>query len=268
MTKTGARSRTPTGTIEHPTFESEGAIRYGLFTRAGGVSDGVFQSLNCGFGSGDDLEAVRENRSRAAQHLGVAAQALCTPYQSHSDQALVVDEPWPPDDAPKADALVTRRPGIAIGVLTADCAPVLLVDPEVPVVGVAHAGWRGALGGILEAALAAMIGEGARPERIAALIGPCIGRDSYEVGPEFHARFLAEDPGNEGFFRPARRAEHHLFDLAAYVAGRLTGQGIAAVAATERDTFSDDLRFFSYRRSQRQGAPGYGRLLSAITLAE
>lgn len=253
--------------IEHPYLSTQDGIRHALFTRRGGVSEGVFESLNCGYGSGDDPAAVAENRRRASARFGLAAERLCTAYQSHSDRVVVVDRAWKQNRGPNADGLVTRTTGLAIGVLSADCAPVLLAERDAGVVGIAHAGWRGALSGIIEATVRAMIEEGARPERIVAVIGPCIGGTCYEVGPEFRARFAKRDPGSRDLFDPAPGRERFLFDLAGYVARRLENLHLKAVASAGLDTFSDAERFFSYRRASLRGEANYGRALSAIALA-
>lgn len=245
-----------------------GGIRHSFFTREGGVSDGLFASLNCGLGSSDDAANVAENRGRAMAALGLEAERLATCYQVHSPDAVVVDSPWPQAERPRADAMVTRRPGVALGILTADCAPVLFADAEARVIGAAHAGWRGALSGVLEATVTAMIGLGAAPERIGAGIGPCIAQASYEVGPEFPAPFLAVDPASTDFFRPAPRAGHFLFDLRGYIERRLTRLGLARIEASGSDTAAEADRFFSYRRSCLRKEKDYGRELSAICLAE
>jgi polyphenol oxidase len=244
-----------------------GGLRHGFFTRAGGVSGGLFASLNCGFGSGDTESNVAENRRRVAAEVGAAPERLITCYQFHSAEAVVVDKPWRHADRPRADAMATRETGIALGILTADCAPVLFADAEARVIGAAHAGWRGALSGVLEATVAAMVTLGAAPERIAAGIGPCIGRASYEVGPEFPAPFLAADPANLDFFVAAPRAGHFLFDLAGYVARRLEHLGLASVEQSGGDTAAEPARFFSYRRACLQKEPDYGRELSVISIA-
>jgi polyphenol oxidase len=244
-----------------------GVVRHGFFTRQGGVSEGLYASLNCGFGSGDAAEQVAENRGLALRRLDLPADRLVTCRQCHGVQAVAVDHVWPRESAPRADALVTAHPAIALGILTADCAPVLFLDPVARVIGAAHAGWRGAFAGILEATIEAMERLGAQRRRLRAGIGPCIGRASYEVGPEFEAQFAAADRGNRDFFVPAARSGHFLFDLAGYVARRLTGLGVAAVASTGDDTVADPARFFSYRRARLAGEASYGRLLSAIALA-
>ncbi len=252
--------------LKSQVLNGSGRIHHAFFTRQGGVSDGLFASLNCGFGSGDDAERVRENRSRAMRVFDLEADNLTTVHQVHSAAAVAVDEPWPLQARPRADGLVTDRPGIALGVLTADCAPVLLADEEAGVIGAAHAGWRGAKDGIVEATVEAMTGLGARPERIVAAVGPCIAQGSYEVGPEFEAAFAAADPANAGYFIAAGRPDHFMFDLSGYVADRVRGLGLEAVEVLDCDTCADDRRFFSYRRATQRGEDDYGRGLSAIAL--
>jgi YfiH family protein len=239
-------------------------IAHGFFTRRGGVSSGLYASLNCGLGSEDDREKVLENRRRVASHLGAAA--VVTLYQTHSATALVVDRPPPLDALPKADAVVTATPGLAVGALAADCAPVLFADAEARVVAAAHAGWRGAVGGVLEAAIAAMEGLGAERCRIRAAIGPCIRQRSYEVGPEFEAQVNGLDAANARFFaRPWPEARAR-FDLPGYVAARLSSAGLTAVETTPSCTYEAE-SLFSYRRSQHRGEPDYGRQISAIVVA-
>src|SRR5579863_2633035 len=206
-------------TIEAPSLALTG-IRHAFFTRAGGVSDGCYASLNGGIGSRDAASNVSQNRVRMAARLGVEPGRFLTPYQVHSPKVVVAETPWTNETRPRADAIVTRMRALAIGVTTADCAPVLFADPTARIIGAAHAGWRGALSGVLEATVDAMKSLGASPQRIHAAIGPCIGRASYEVGSEFPAPFLAENAANASFFRPARRAGHFLFDLAGYGAAR------------------------------------------------
>ena len=239
--------------------------RHAFFTRRGGVSGGIYASRNCGFGSGDLPAHVAENRSRCLADLDGAADALVTVHQTHSATAVEVREPWKPGDAPKADAMVTDRPGIAVGVLAADCAPVLMADREAGVIGAAHAGWKGAIGGVLDQTVAAMAALGARPARIVAGVGPCIGAASYEVGPEFRDRFVALAADNERFFRIGRD-DRLLFDLAGYVVARLDRLGLARIDRTHHDTVVDEALFFSYRRATRRGESDYGRCLSAIAL--
>ena len=242
-------------------------IRHGFFTREGGVSEGLYASLNCGLGSGDDPERVEENRARAMRQVGVAPGSLAACYQVHSPTAVETDSPWDRDARPRADAIVTTQRGLALGILSADCAPILFADPQAGVIGAAHAGWRGAVSGVIENTLAAMARHGARVERVTAAIGPCIGPSSYEVGPDFPAAFLAEDPGATRFFVPAKRAGHWMFDLPGYVAWRLSRAGVAAVERLPHDTAAEEDRFFSWRRTSLRGEKDYGRLLSAIALA-
>ncbi len=244
------------------------SVAHGFFTKAGGVSKGIFASLNCGLGSKDDTAHVRENRERVAAHLG--AEHVVTPYQIHSAEVIVAERPWSRETMPRCDAIVTKVPGLAIGVLAADCAPVLFADADAGVVGAAHAGWRGAIDGVTDSAIDAMIGLGARRERIVAAVGPCIGVGAYEVGPEFETRFLEHHPANYQFFerpkkdgKPAAKAH---FDLSAYVVTRLRLGRIAQVDGLEACTFTNDSEFFSFRRSQALKEPDYGRQISAIVL--
>ncbi|MGA3305055.1 MAG: peptidoglycan editing factor PgeF [Stellaceae bacterium] len=242
-------------------------IRHGFFTREGGVSAGLYASLNCGFVPKDETARVAENRARAMKSLDLAAADLATAEQVHGTEAVVVEKPWREDAAPRADALVTRVPGLALGILTADCAPILFADAEAGIVGAAHAGWRGALKGVIESTVAAMEDLGASAPRICAAIGPCIARASYEVGPEFPGHFLAQDPANAAFFAPAPRAGHFLFDLPGYAAKRLKALGLKRVEIAGADTASDAERFFSYRRACLKGEASHGLGLSAIALA-
>lgn len=244
-------------------------IGHAFFTRQGGVSQGVYASLNVGFGSDDARENVAENRRRAMAALGQPADALNVVYQVHSADVAVADRCWAQADAPRGDAMVSDRPGIVLGILTADCVPVLFAGEAEggrPVIGAAHAGWRGALGGVLEATVVAMESLGAARAGIRAAIGPCIGAESYEVGPEFSQPFLDQDPDNQRFFAPGRREGHPLFDIAGYVAERLRRAGIGAVGTVEADTCADEERFYSYRRKTLTGEPDYGRELSAIVI--
>ncbi len=247
------------------TLDAIDAIRHGFFTREGGVSDGIYASLNCGFGSGDKTENVAANRARVADAVGLPYRALLTVYQVHSADVVTVTADWRPEDAPKADAMVTREPGIGLGILAADCAPVLFADRAVGVVGAAHAGWKGALGGVIEATLDRMIELGAERSRIAAAVGPCIARDSYEVGGEFRDRFLAASTGYDRFFAAGRREAHYQFDLTGFVRSRLESAGLTAVEALDRDTYSDET-LFSYRRATHRQEGDYGRNLSVIAL--
>lgn len=242
-------------------------IRHAFFTRQGGVSGGLFASLNCGFGSRDAPDNVAHNRALAASRLDLPADRLVSCHQVHGTVAITVETSWRREHNPRADAMVTAVPGIALGVLAADCAPVLFADPAARVIGAAHGGWRGALAGIMEATVAAMTRLGARPERIRAGIGPCIAQPSYEVGTEFHRTFVAADPENRRFFRPAPRSGHFLFDLPRYIGDRLSRLGLAAVERTDHDTAAEEDLFFSYRRACLRGESDYGRGLAAIALA-
>lgn len=239
-------------------------IRHGFFTRDGGVSTGIYRGLNTGLGSRDARASVLENRKLALARLG--GEALVTPYQHHSADVVIADQPWPEGQPPKADAVVTTTPGIAIAVNTADCTPVIFAHRHGGVVGVAHAGWKGALAGILEASVAAMARLGASAGDIAAAIGPTISRAHYEVGGEFRDRFIAADAANDRFFTPAARSGHFMFDLPAYVARRLAAAGVDHVETTGHCTYADETRFFSYRRMCHRGESDYGRQLSAIVI--
>lgn len=238
-------------------------VAHGFLGRRGGVSRGVTAGLNTGYGSGDDRTSIDENRRRASEAVQPGAR-LVTVYQVHSS-SCVVAEGWAYEDRPHADAIVTDRPGLLLGILTADCAPVLLADAEAGVIGAAHAGWKGAIGGVTDATVDAMIRLGARRERIAAVVGPCIARASYEVDDAFAGRFEAADPENERFFS-AGRAGHHQFDLEGYVAARLAAAGVSRVGALGLDTYADEDRFFSFRRATHRGEPDYGRQISLIGL--
>ena len=241
-------------------------IRHGFMTRAGGVSEGIYDSLNCGLGSDDEQARVLENRRRVLEMVGIPARTLLTAYQVHSPDVLVVEEEWRDGPRPKVDALVTTRRNIAIAASSADCVPILFADPDARVVAAAHAGWRGAVGGVLQATVKRMCALGARPERTRAGIGPCIGLASYEVGPEFPAPFLAQNPANARFFRLARRAGHHMFDLESYVAAELAAMQLGAIEGAHRDTCAEENTFFSYRRSCLRKEPDYGRHVSVIGL--
>lgn len=241
-------------------------VRHAFFTRAGGVSQGVYASLNGGVGSDDAPTKVGENRVRMAAALGVALDHLLTPYQIHSPDVVVVDEPWPGSARPRADAIVTRVAGLAIGVSTADCGPLLLADAEAGVVGAVHAGWRGALNGVIEAAVDAMERQGAKRARITAALGPTIRQANYEVGPEFVERFLAADCTNARFFKPSPRPGHAMFDLPGYIAARVQRAGIVNFEDLGMCTYAEPARFFSYRRATRLSEPDYGRHINAITL--
>lgn len=250
-------------TLEILTAESLAPVRHGFFTRKGGASSGIFAGLNCGVGSSDQTEIVAINRSRVAEAMGVAPDNLAGVHQVHSGDAVHVTTP--PDPKPKADGLVTATPGLALSVLTADCQPVLFADPQAQVIGAAHAGWKGAQAGVLEATIDAMVALGATRENIHAVIGPTISQRAYEVGPEFFDIFLDEDPENTRFFAGGDGDRMH-FDLAGYGLMRLRGAGIASAEWTRHCTYFDPDRFYSYRRSVHQKDPDYGRLISTIVL--
>ena len=241
-------------------------IRHAFFTRSGGVSQGVYASLNGGTGSNDAPAKIAENRARMAAALGVAPDRLITAHQIHSPDVVVAEEPWTQSGRPRADAIVTRKPKLAIGVSTADCGPLLFADAEAGVIGAAHAGWRGALTGVIDATVAAMEKLGAKRSHIAAALGPTIRQANYEVGPEFVERFIAADPGNARFFSPSPRADHAMFDLTGYIAERVRRAGVENFEDLGLCTFADPARFFSYRRMTKQGEPDYGRHINAIAL--
>ncbi len=239
--------------------------KHGFLGRRGGVSTGLVAGLNVGLGSGDDPAAIAENRRRAAEAVAPGSQ-LVTVYQVHSPDVVTVTAPFPNDARPHADAMVTATPGLVLGILTADCAPVLFADTEAGIIGAAHAGWKGAIGGVTDATIEAMEALGAKRERIAAAIGPCIARASYEIDRKFLACFTDADPANERFFADGKRTDHHQFDLEAYVAHRLANAGITRVAALGLDTYSLADRYFSFRRATHAHEPDYGRQISLIAL--
>ena len=247
-------------------FNEAAHIRHCFFSRSGGVSEGAYQSLNCGYGSGDTADNVTRNRARAMEMLELDGGRLVTAHQCHSADVAEVEVPWSQEDAPKVDGLVTRRPRLALGVLTADCAPVLMADAGGRAIGATHAGWRGALSGVLEATIEAMVALGAEREAIVVGVGPTIGQRSYEVGLEFPAPFLAQSEDNGDFFYPARREGHFMFDLKGYIGRRLGRAGVGRVQILPCDTCAEEDRFFSYRRSRLRGESDYGRGLSAIYL--
>ncbi len=240
-------------------------VRHGFLGRQGGVSTGIHAALNVGLGSDDDPAAVAENR-RLATHAVAPGAALVALHQVHSANAVTVTAPFPDNARPHADALVTDRPGLLLGVLVADCVPVLLADTAAGVIGAAHAGWKGALGGVTDATISAMEALGAKADRIVAAIGPCIGRASYEVDDAFLARFALADPANERFFADGIRAGRHQFDIEAYVTARLAAVGVARIEALGLDTYADAGRFFSYRRATHRGEADYGRQIALIAL--
>jgi len=274
-----------------PHLATVSGVRHGFFTRRGGLSSGIYTSLNCGYGSGDSLKNVRENRRRVGELLGVEGFSLCTATQIHSPKALIVQEAWQDQHAPTADALVTNEVGIAIGVLTADCAPILFADGKNGVIAAAHAGWKGAFYGIIENTISAMQQLGAETSSIITTIGPAIAQESYEVGTEFYEHFMAQSSENENFFSksvvviPAKAGiqtmekmdtdlrrydedgdDKYLFNLPAYAEMHLKKAGISQINIIAKDTFSNDNEFFSYRRSCKRGETAYGRQISAIVM--
>lgn len=239
-------------------------IRHGYFTRAGGVSEGIYRGLNIGTGSSDDQALVKENRRRVADWMGVEPDHLLTAYQVHSPDVVVVREPFK-GERPKADAIVTDVPGIAVGASSADCGPVLFAEPQARIVGAAHAGWKGAFTGVLENTIAAIENLGGKRENIVAVLGPSISAENYEVGPEFVERFTQADPVNAAYFAPSGKEGHALFDLNRYTVARLAAAGVTADALF-RCTYADESLFYSYRRATHRSEPDYGRHVSAIVL--
>jgi polyphenol oxidase len=248
-----------------PLLSAIPGVRHAFFTREGGVSGGIYQSLNAGLGSQDDPAHIAENRRRMAEQIGVAPERFLSVHQTHSPDVAVAEGPWPAAPRPRADAIVTRTPGLAIGVTAADCGPILLVDPSARVIGAAHAGWKGALTGVLESTLTAMEKLGAERSAILAAIGPLIRQCSYEVGGEFVERFIESEAENTLFFLPSTREGHSMFDLAGFIRRRLENAGVLMIDDTGLDTYSDE-RFFSYRRSVHRSEPDYGRHVHAIVL--
>jgi len=251
--------------LESPLLSAIPGLRHAFFTREGGVSGGIYGSLNGGVGSNDDPAHVEENRRRMAAQLSVAPAHFLTLWQTHSPDVVVASEPWQGPSRPRADAIVTRTEGLAIGATAADCGPILFVDPGARVIGAAHAGWKGALGGILESTIETMVQLGAERSGIVAAIGPLIRQHSYEVGAEFVERFIEADAENGVFFLPSVREGHSMFDLAGFIRMRLESAGVLVVDDTGIDTYSDE-RFFSYRRSVHRKEPDYGRHVHAIAL--
>ena len=259
--------RVPTPIESLPlTDRGRGRIRHGFFTRQGGVSEGIYEGLNVGLGSADRPEHIRENRARVCQWFGLPAARLATVHQVHSPDVVVVDGNHD-GKRPAADAMVTATPGVILGVLSADCGPILFCDGTNGVIGAAHAGWKGALGGVIENTIEAMVTLGADRSAIVACLGPSIGPQSYEVGPEFVDRFLGQDPSYRTFFMPSPREGHAHFDLQGLTVRRLADAGVEAVSL-ELDTYPDEQRFFSYRRTTHRGEPDYGRQISAIAIME
>jgi YfiH family protein len=241
-------------------------VRHAFFTRRGGASDGVYASLNGGVGSRDVAESVAENRARMAAALGLRSENLVVPYLVHSPDVVAITAPFALDSRPRCDGLVTATPGIALGVTGADCGMILFADPEARVIGAAHAGWKGALGGVVEATVAAMTRLGAKPEGVRAALGACIAQASYEVGPEFVATFAAADDESGRFFMPSVKAGRSMFDLHGYIGERAARAGVGRFEDSSLDTYADEARFFSYRRATHRKEPDYGRLVSAIAL--
>jgi polyphenol oxidase len=254
-------------TLQARSLGSLAGIRHAFFTRHGGVSEGIYASLNGGVGSNDVPSHVAENRARMASAVGVAADHLVTPYQIHSPDVVTAERPWDPSARPKADALVTKVPGLAIGISTADCGPVLLAEATAGVVGAAHAGWRGAFTGVIEATISAMEACGADRSRIVAALGPMIRQANYEVGPEFVERFKTAAAANARYFKPAARDGHALFDLSGYIAARLATAGIRHTEDLGHCTYANPDLFFSYRRSVHRAQADYGRHVNAIALS-
>jgi polyphenol oxidase len=252
-------------TVGSPLLSAIPGLRHAFFTRDGGVSDGIYASLNGGLGSRDDAAHVAENRRRMAEQLGVEPEHFLSVHQTHSPDVIVATGPWPGPSRPMADAIVTRTEGLAIGASAADCGPILLVDPSARVIGAAHAGWKGALTGIVESTVATMEKLGAERSGIVAAIGPLIRQHSYEVGGEFVERFVEADAENALFFIPSTRERHAMFDLAGYIRMRLENAGVLMIDDTGLDTYSDE-RFYSYRRSMHRKEPDYGRHVHAIAL--
>lgn len=254
--------------LQAPSLARLKGIRHAFFTREGGVSHGIYASLNGGLGSNDASENIAKNRTRMAEVLGVTIDRLLTPYQIHSPDVVIVGAPWARETRPRADALVTRTPDLAIGISTADCGPLLFADAEAGVIGAAHAGWRGAFAGIVETTVTAMETLGAVRKRVAAALGPTIRQPNYEVGPEFVARFTATNPDHAGFFAPSKRAGHSMFDLPAFIAVRVRQAGVGSFEDLGRCTYAEPDCFYSYRRMTRLGEADYGRHVSGIALAE
>jgi YfiH family protein len=242
-------------------------IRHGFFTRAGGISTGIYASLNCGLGSSDDTANVLENRRRVASHLGGRFDRVVTLYQEHGTKAFSVVQPIARDALPKADAIVTSTPGLVIGVLTADCTPVLFADPDAQVVAAAHAGWRGAVAGIIESTIKEMETRGAKRSRIAAVIGPCINQAAYEVGADFEAELVARDPAYARFLDRSKAGDKAHFDLPGFVLGRIAEAEITNIVNAADCTHANESLFFSYRRTTQRKEADYGRQISAIVVA-
>ncbi len=251
--------------IETEHLKSPGKA-HGFLTRGGGHSSGIFASLNCGLGSGDDPDLVTKNREIVARQLTIDPANLVSAWQVHSADVIHVAKPWPQDQRPKVDGMVCNTKGIAIGVLTADCAPILFADAQANIIGACHAGWKGALAGVSSATITAMEKLGANRGRITAVIGPTISKTNYEVGPDFPPQFISADSGNQKFFTASARANHYMFDLPGYLLHRLQQDGIETAINLDLCTYADESRFYSYRRATHRGEKDYGRLISAIAL--
>ncbi|GHB30475.1 laccase domain protein [Pseudovibrio japonicus] len=252
--------------IKVPELEAMQHIAHGFFTREGGVSSGIYKGLNVGIGSNDTREDVLENRRRVASSMGTTPEQLVTLYQIHSAKVLSVSRPFTQEDDKRADAVVTNTPGLAIGILTADCGPILFADPDNGVIGAAHSGWKGAMDGILPNTVEAMQKLGADPANITAVMGPMISQNAYEVGPEFTHRFLERSQDNQRFFVPSPKPEHSMFDLPAFIKAQLDKLGLKNIIDLELCTYADEDRFFSYRRTTHNNEPDYGRQISTIML--
>lgn len=252
--------------LEKPDASSGSTIVHGFFNRVGGISEGIYAGLNVGTGSNDNQDHVSENRRLVAEFLGVKPENLTTVHQVHSPNVVKVTEPLS-SPKPQADAMVTNVPGIALGALTADCGPVLFADHQAGIIGAAHAGWRGALGGVLENTITAMIELGAARENIIAVLGPTIGPENYEVGAEFYQQFLRENNDFAQYFAPSVKPEHYMFNLWRFITDRLEKAGVQATAL-EECTYADETRFFSYRRTTHRAEPDYGRQIAAIAIRE
>ena len=250
-------------------FSDQPNLRHGFFTRRGGVSKGIYASLNCGPGSRDSLGAVIENQRRACESLTLSHEKLVTLRQVHSAKSIIITEPLSNiKKPPEADAMVTRTPGLILGILTADCAPILFGDVTHGVIGAAHAGWKGALNGVIEGTVSAMLKIGANRKNIIASIGPCIAQDSYQVGPNFYHLFIGSDSEASGFFQREPHTDKYIFDLCGYIRARLLNVGIARVETFRNDTYEEEELFFSYRRNTHRKLADYGRMISAIAMIE
>ena len=252
--------------IQHPSLQALDGISHGFFTRRGGTSQATYHSLNCGYGSGDEREQVKQNRALVAKSLGVGDDRLVTAYQVHSPDALIIEAPFESDNVPKLDALVTNTPGLAVAILTADCGPLLFADPKAGVVAAAHAGWRGAFEGVIEQTVAKMVALGASPANITAVLGPTISRTNYEVDQAFMDRFTEQSSSWERFFSSGKRDGHVQFDLPAFILSRLQDSGVGTAINLDRCTYGEEDMFFSYRRTTHRNEPDYGRQISAIAI--